>query len=443
MPLNVRGKPMRLDLAEFPVKEIHLGKRFHYDGRIVEVDQRALTDLMLEDRRIEDASLAVVHPGEKVRVTGIRDIVEPRVKVGCQTQVFPGTLNSVEHVGEGTTHRLSGMAVIATAAYEGTVRAGLAVQRSALLDMWGPGANASRFSSLLGLVLVMRLKETLSDLDAHQAIQGAELKVAQRLAELTVGHRAESTEAFDLSVTRPNLPAVVLIQGCLTDSHNVHSGVSYYGLPIRDSLATFMHPNELLDGAITVTATRAVGHFPITWDWQNHPLALGLSRQHGKQINFLGVILERIQFDTFLGKEVAAHSASQLAATLGAAGALVAWIGSGNAFVELMLTIRACEQRGIKTVLITYEFGGKDGVDSPLLYYLPQADAVVSSGSRDRWLELPAPERVVGPYKEFSILTYPGAPVVPAMGEITLDARDMLIGGVDNWGSQSWRCNAY
>jgi sarcosine reductase len=108
-----------------------------------------------------------------------------------------------------------------------------------------------------------------------------------------------------------------------------------------------------------------------------------------------------------------------------------------------MLTIRACEQRGIKTVLITYEFGGKDGVDSPLLYYLPQADAVVSSGSRDRWLELPVPERVVGPYEEFSILTYPGAPVVPAMGKITLDARDMLIGGVDNWGSQSWRCNAY
>jgi Glycine/sarcosine/betaine reductase component B subunits len=441
--LNVRGKPMRLDLAEFPVKQIHLGKRFDYDGGILEVDQRVLTDLMLEDRRIEAASLAVVYPGEKVRVTGIRDIVEPRVKVGCQSQVFPGTLNPVEHVGEGTTHRLSGMAVIATAAYEGTVRAGLAVQRSALLDMWGPGAGASRFSALIGLVLVMQLKEALSDLDAHQAIQGAELRVAQRLAEVTIGMQPESAEVFDISDAPPDLPAVALIQGCLTDSHNVHSGVSYYGLPIRDSLATFVHPNELLDGAITVTATRAVGHFPITWDWQNHPLALGLCRQHGKQINFLGVILERIQFDTFLGKEVAAHSASQLAETLGAAGALVAWIGSGNAFVELMLTIRACEQRGIKTVLITYEFGGKDGVDSPLLYYVREADAVVSSGSRDRWLELPAPERVVGPYQEFSILTYPGAPVVPAMGKITLDARDMLIGGVDNWGRQSWRCHAY
>jgi Glycine/sarcosine/betaine reductase component B subunits len=108
-----------------------------------------------------------------------------------------------------------------------------------------------------------------------------------------------------------------------------------------------------------------------------------------------------------------------------------------------MVTIRACEQRGIKTVLLTYEFGGKDGVDSPLLYYLPDANAVVSSGSRDRWLELPQPERVVGPSREFSILTYPGAPIVSAMDKITLDARDMLIGGVDNWGSQSWLCNVY
>lgn len=434
---------MRLELAQFPVKEIRFGPVFGYEAGTLQVDRQALVDMVLQDWRVEDASLAIVYPGEKARVTGIRDIVEPRVKVAGDGQVFPGTLSAVEHVGEGRTHALSGMAVIATAWYEGTVRAGLAVQRSALLDMWGPGAATSRYSSLIGLVLVMRLKTALSDLEAHEAIQGAELKLARRLAEVTIGLEPHRVELFDLSASRPDLPALLLIQGCLTDSHNVHSGVSYYGLPIRDSLATFVHPNELIDGAITVTATRAVGHFPITWDWQNHPLALGLCREHGQRFNFLGVILERIQFDTFLGKEVAAHSACQLAATLGAQGALVAWIGSGNAFVELMLTIRACERRGIKTVLVTYEFGGKDGVDSPLLYYLPEADAVVSSGSRDRWLDLPEPERVVGPYAEFSILTYPGAPVVDAKSKITLDARDMLIGGVDNWGSQSWMCRGY
>jgi glycine reductase len=357
--------------------------------------------------------------------------------------VFPGTLNPVEHAGAGTTHRLSGMAVIATAAYEGTVRAGLAVQRSALLDMWGAGAEASRFSSLVGLVLVLELRDGLSDLEAHAAIQGAELKVAQRLAQVTADLEPAAVEIFDLRESDPGLPRVVLIQGCLTDSHNAHSGVSYYGLPIRDSLATFVDARELVDGAVTVTATRAVGHFPITWDWQNHPIALGLCREHGKRLNFRGVILERIQFDTFPAKEVIAHNTSQLAATLGAEGAVVAWTGSGNAFVELMLTIRACEKRGIRTTLVTYEFGGKDGVDSPLLYYVPEADAVVSSGSRDRWLELGEPERVVGPYRRFSILTYPGAPIADAGANLVLDARDMLIGGVDNWGSGSWTCRAH
>ena len=71
------------------------------------------------------------------------DVVEPRVKVSGNGQVFPGILGAVEAVGAGRTHRLSGMTVVATAAYEGTVRAGLGVQRSALLDMWGPGAAAS------------------------------------------------------------------------------------------------------------------------------------------------------------------------------------------------------------------------------------------------------------------------------------------------------------
>lgn len=434
---------MRLEVAEFPVKQIRLARAFRYDGATLEVDQPALLSLVSQDARIEAASLAVVHPGDKTRVTGIRDIVEPRVKVEGSGQLFPGTLGPVVQVGDGKTHRLSGMTVIATAAYEGTARAGLAVERSAILDLWGPGAEASRFSKLAGLVLVMKLREGLSDLEAHTAIQGAELKVAQRIAEVTVGLAPVDTAVFDLSLQQPHLPGVVLIQGCLTDSHNAHSGVSYYGLPIRDSLATFAHPNELIDGAVTVATTRAVGHFPITWDWQNHPLALGLCREHGKRLNFLGLILERIQFDTFHGKEVLAHNTAQLAQALGAHGALVAWTGSGNAFVELMLTIRNCERRGIKTTLVTYEFGGKDGVDSPLLYYVPEADAVVSSGSRDRWLELPEPERVVGPYDRFTILSYPGAPTAEAKGQLTLDARDMLIGGVDNWGGEAWRCAAY
>lgn len=435
---------MRLELASFPISQVHLGDEFLYDSGTLVVDQREILAIVREDPRIRDATLAVATPGEKVRITGIRDLVEPRIKVRGGGQIFPGILGPVVPVGDGRTHRLSGMAVMATAEYEGIIRAGTGVQRSAILDMWGPGAEISRFSSLAHLVLVLRLNPGLPELEAHTAIQRAEYKVAQRLAQLTERLDPEEVAVLDLTGADPTLPKVTLIQCCLTESHHVHSGVSYYGLSIRESLATVFHPNELMDGAVTPDTTRCGrGYYPTTWDWQNHPLVFGLYAAHGKEANFAGAILERIRFETYHGKEVIAHNTAQLAQAMGADAVLITWLGGGNAFVDVMLTVQACERRGIKAVLVTYELGGKDGVDAPLLHYVPEAAAVVSTGSRDRWAELPAAEKVIGPYEEIKILSYPGAPHVEARSALSIDARDSIIGGVDIWGAKSWTCKAY
>jgi len=82
-------------------------------------------------------------------------------------------------------------------------------------------------------------------------------------------------------------------------------------------------------------------------------------------------------------------------------------------------------------------------VDSPLLYYAAEANAVVSTGSRDRWIKLPEAEKIIGPFEEIKVLSYPGAPLASARGAITLDARDMIIGGVDNWGGGHWTCTGW
>jgi glycine reductase complex component B subunit alpha and beta len=305
---------MKLEIAEFPVTQIRLGRRFRYENQVLEVDETALMDLVLQDPRITDATLAVATPGEKTRITGIRDIVEPRIKVSGNGQVFPGVLGPIEEVGDGRTHRLSGMSVIAAAEYEGTIRAGTTVQRSAILDMSGPGAEISRFSALLHLVLSFRIVPGLAELEAHAAIQLAEYKVAQRLAQITEGLSPQKISTRDLNKEDAGLPNVMLLQGCITDPQHVHSGVGYYGLSLRDSMATFVHPNELFDGAITVDTTRSGrGYYPTTWDWQNHPLVLGLYAAHGRSLNFGGVILQRIRFETHHGKEVGAQNAARLA----------------------------------------------------------------------------------------------------------------------------------
>ncbi len=435
---------MRLEMAEVPVRRVLVGAAYRYHDGVLEVDGDDLIRQVLQDARIENAALDVVTPGESVRVTGIRDVVEPRVKFGGSAQIFPGVLGPVTQVGDGVTHRLSGMTVLATAAYEGTVRAGTGVQRSAILDMWGSGAEASRFSGFTHLVLIMRVKAGLGELEAHHAIQRAEFEVARNVAAITRGLTPARTDAYDLSVGAAQRRRVALIQGCITQAEQPHSGIAYYGLPIRESLPTVIHPNELFDGAVTPNTTRGIGYYPTSWDWQNHPLALGLYQaQSMGRLAFAGVILERISYETHQAKEVVAHNAAQLARSLGADAALITWTGSGNAFVEVMLTIRACERLGIKTVLVTYEYGGKDGIDSPLLFYATEADAVVSTGSRDRWIDLPEPERVVGPYDAIRVLSYPGAPSTPARAALTLDARDMIIGGVDNWGRGMWSCQAH
>jgi hypothetical protein len=435
---------MRLELAEFPVEQIRLGSRLAYRRRILEVDESALVSLVLEDRRITDASLAVALPGENVRITGIRDIVEPRCKVAGGGTVFPGILGPVANVGDGRTHRLSGMTVIAAAAYEGTIRAGTTVQRSALLDMTGPGAAISRFSKYAHLIVSFRIAPGLGELDAHHAIQQAELKVARRIAELTKALEPEKVAVYDLSEKKPNLPTVMLIQGCITDPQHVHSGVGYYGISLRESLATFVNPNEIFDGAVTVDTTRSGrGYYPTTWDWQNHPLILGLYAAHGKKLNFAGVILQRIRFETNHGKEVGAQNAAGLAKAMGADGTLITWIGGGNAFVDVMFTVRACEQIGIKTTLVTYENGGKQGTDSAVLFYLPEADAIVSTGSLDRPVNLPAMDRTIGPYNEIKVFPFPGAAPVSTRGELPMEARDAIIGGADIWGEQSWRCEEF
>jgi glycine reductase len=435
---------MKLEIAEFPVTQIRLGHRFRYASGLLDVDEAAVIDLALQDPRITDAALAVAVPGEKTRITGIRDIVEPRIKVAGSGQVFPGVLGAVENVGEGRTHRLSGMTVIAAAAYEGTIRAGTTVQRSAILDMTGPGAAISRFSSHLHLVLSFRIVPGLAELDAHAAIQLAEYKIARLLAQTTEGLSPTKISTYDLSDKDPSLPNVMLVQGCITDPQHVHSGVGYYGLSLRDSMATFVHPNELFDGAVTVDTTRSGrGYYPTTWDWQNHPLVLGLYEAHGKSLNFGGVILQRIRFETSHGKAVGAQNAAGLAKAMGADGVLVTWIGGGNAFVDVMFTIRACERNGIKTTLVTYENGGKEGKDSPILFYVSEANAIVSTGTLDRKVELPAMNKVIGPYEQIKIFPFPGAAPIPAQDALSLEAGDVLIGGADIWGEGMKKCAEY
>ena len=389
---------MRLELTNFPVKDVRFNGKTKYNSGVLEINKDELLALVLEDGKIARADLDAAFPGEHTRIVRVRDVVEPRVKVSGTGSVFPGILGPVETVGQGRTNRLSGVTVMASAEYKRTIVEGTAAGRTGFVDMWGPAAPLTPFGSSINIALMLDLKDGVAELEAHAAIQSAEFRVAQRLAETTREGNAEDVEVFELFETDPSLPRVVYILGCRTAWHEPHSGVAYYGLPIRESLPTLMHPNEFLDGALTSDARRGgKGTFPCTCVWMNHPVVLQLLREHGKRLNFLGVILQRTRFESDFGKQVTAACASQMARLLKADGAIITRIGpSGNNFIDVMLTVQACEKKGVRTVFMTPEWGGREGTELPLVFYVPEASAMVTTGSLDQMLTFPAPSKVIG-----------------------------------------------
>ena len=435
---------MKLEMATFNVNNVRFGERTRYQGGALEVNKDELIQLVLEDKRILSAAVEIVYPGEKTRVVKVRDAVEPRVKVSGPGCVFPGILGPVETVGEGKTHRLSGVTVMLSAEYEPTVLSGTGAQSSGIVDMWGPAAQLIPFSSTTNIVLMIELAGGLSEMEAHTAMQLAEFKVGRRLAEATVSQVPDELENFEIFTADPALPRVVYIAAASLTWHNPHSGVAYYGLPIRESLPTFIHPNEFLDGAITKDMRIGNGSRPTTWSWMSSAVVVELLRQHGKTLNFLGVILQRTRFETEFGKEVTAACASQMARLLGADGVISTRIStSGNNFMDMMFTVQACERKGVKTVFVTPEWGGKYGDEMPLVYYVPEATAMISTGSFERDVLMPRPDRVVGVGDCESVQLYAGDKFYAPAGEFTLPASFCLLDGVDCLGGMNLTCEQY
>jgi hypothetical protein len=69
---------MKLELAEFPVERLILGRRFGYRDKILETDEGALLDLVRQDPRLCDATLAIASPGDNTRITGYPGISSSR-----------------------------------------------------------------------------------------------------------------------------------------------------------------------------------------------------------------------------------------------------------------------------------------------------------------------------------------------------------------------------
>ena len=389
---------MRLEMGTFPVTDIAFGPETRWNDGRLEIDREALLDAVRRDPRIARAEIELARPGESVRIWPVRDVVEPRIKVSGAGTVYPGICGRpIDTVGQGRTHRLAGVGVVEVSDTPWHDAGG--DHLNVFQDMSGPWAELVPTASLQCVCLVVEADRTLGIHAQNQAVHNATLVVADLLAAAVKDLTPPKLEVFELQAADPTLPRVVYLWG-------LHSPQAMSGSPLTFCTSIYglsqltppwlIHPNEVLDGAITGPYRTA---FAFSWTVNNNPLMLELYRRHGVDLNFLGCIAFRTEWTTQHEKLLMAYQTAKLAKMVGAQGAVVTWDAGGNEFIEVIRTVQACEQLGIATVLMTSEDNPEGGAPT-LLEPLPEANAIVSTGffpTRLLGIEaLPPVERVIG-----------------------------------------------
>lgn len=418
---------MKLTRHYFDVKDVVWSTQTTYkDGVLALNKEQLLQHLKPLMKSVTKVDLEVVKPGEDARIIHVLDTIQPMYKVEGNGQQYSGFFGQPCTVGEGATNLLRGFSVIESAPlpWDDSASSGLLYPRDAIMDMTGPIAGFTPFSETINLVVIYDLVEGKSSAEYDRDIRLIGLTIAEELAKLTVGQTPDETEPFSIDEVNPELPNVVFVWYC--QNQGVYSNTLLYGLPIDNLVPTLLHPNEMLDGCV-VSGNYVWPAFKVpTYLHVNHPIILELYRQHGKALNFRGVIFGRSHNPTNWHKERVANFSVKIARYLDAHGLIMAWEGGGNAAVDGMLTIQSAERLGIKASTITFEFGGEDGTEGILLVDdVPEADAVISGGSIEKTYTLPKVSRVVGG-NVLRLNKESGGDFPPAHESITFDTTTQL-----------------
>ncbi len=383
---------MRLEMGIFPVSEVVLGDRFAYRDEVLTVDAADLRRVAMAGGDVKDVSFHAAMPGDSVRITNVLDAVEPLYKVSGRSCAFPGFLGPAKTAGEGRTHKLSGMCVISSTWFLGPMT-GIMTYREGIIDMTGPGGRYCTNSETVNLVARFEPLEGVSNEAHDDAVRLATLRLASRLAESTARLEPVRLEVFDLGEVDPALPRLVFVDQVMHQASMVQTFL--YGKDLDDSLPTPIHPNEMFDGAVVGANYKTQQKVP-TYLHCNMPLAYELYRRHGVDLNFAGTIITRGHRDNQALKERSAHYVAKLAKLLDADGAVLSFEGGGNSTVDYWLTVQALEQMGVKAVPIIYEVGRPGTGEFPLVFHVPEADAIVSKGMQGDRIDAPAVDRVIG-----------------------------------------------
>ena len=353
----------------------------------------------MEDSRVKAVSFDLAKPGESVRILPVKDVIEPRAKLSAEA--FPGIFReTMEAVGEGITCALKGCAVVTTGPIVGF--------QEGLIDMSGPGAEYSIFSRLNNIVMHITKTEQVDQHEHEEVVRMAGIKVARFIGSLGLSCGDYESEVYQWQALGqryaqyPELPKVVYVCNCMAQGllHDTY----YYGRDCKKLIPTAVSPLEFMDGAVVSGNCVSPGSKTTTYHHLNNAVIDALFARHGRDINFIGVVLNPLMVtlkEKFRNTMLTIKEAQEL----GAEGAVISQEGFGNPTTDLMITCKGLEDRGIKTVIITNEDAGVDGMSESLPDSVQEANAIVSTGNSNATILLPKMDRILGELKEIERVT--------------------------------------
>lgn len=373
------------------VKDVRFGSVTKIQNGVLHVNAEELQKLVLKDDRLIGCRIELAHPGESVRITPVKDVIEPRLKIKGAGNIFPGVMGKVTQVGEGVTYCMDGVCVVTVGQIVGF--------QEGVIDMSGPAAEYCPFSQTQNVCVVIEPQEGLETHVYESAGRMAGLTAAAYLADALRDQTPDETIVYETkplleqAAQYPDLPRVGYIhmlqsQGLLHDTY-------YYGVDAKQIVPTLMYPTEIFDGAIVSGNCVAPCDKVTTYHHLHNPVIEDLYAQHGKTLNFMGVILTNENV-FLMDKERHSDMTAKLCEYIGLEGALLTEEGYGNPDTDLMMNCKKTTQKGIKVVIITDEFPGRDGKSYSLADICEEADTMISCGNGNVVIHFPPMDRLIG-----------------------------------------------
>lgn len=400
---------MKLEIGNFPVREMKFGASTGYADGVLTINKDEALAKVREDEHITDADLHIVNPGDNFRLVPVKDAVQMRCRVEGAKALYPGVTGPLETAAWGKIHAFTGASVIVVGKHWGSFQDGV-------IDMGGPFQRNTIYGSLRNLVLV---GDTDEEFERHEqqktnkALRMAALRLSGYVGECLKDLKPVEVDVWDLgpinrrSKEVQDLPGVVYVLQPQSQMEAPGYNTLIYGWDLNKMLPTLMHPNEILGGAVVAGSFMPCSSKISTYEFATNPTIKRLMREHGKTLNFLGVIMSNLNV-VMEQKVRSAMFVAQMAKDLGADGAIVAEEGYGNPDVDYIQTLVELEKVGVKTVGISNECTGRDGASQPLVALDEKATALVSTGNVSELYNLQP---------------------MPVLGELEALARDGLSGG--------------